>query len=130
MGTVNYNDLTEQGRRKAHFGSDLLVKTTGYSDKVIHGGLAHKATIKSLRVTTVDEAVTTAGFSVQFGTVNSAGAYGTVTVASTDAVGSSTVEEVDVDWPANTALVIDQSSVSSGVGKYKVGFEYEYDTGD
>lgn len=129
MGTVNYNDLTEQGRRRVHFGSDLLVKSTGYSDKVIHGGLAHKATIKSLRVTAVDEAVATNGFSVQFGTVNSAGAYGTVAVASVAAVGDSTVEEVDVDWPANTALVIDQTS-TSGNGKYKVGFEYEYDTGD
>lgn len=129
MGTTNYNDLTEQGRRRAHFGSDLLVKLTGYSDKVIHGGLSHKATIKSLRVTAVDEAVATNGFTVQFGTIASAGAYGSVDVASVSAVGDSTVEEVDVDWPANTALVIDQTS-TSGTGKYKVGFEYEYDTGD
>ena len=127
MGTTQYSDLDTLGKRRKGGPSELLVSTTGYTDKVICGGTDYKTTLKSISVVVDSQAVGTAGFTVSFGTVASSGAYGTVTVPVTAVVGDRIVGTItNASRPAATAMVIDQTT-NGGNGRYKCEFEYEHD---
>lgn len=126
MASTDYTDLDTQGKRRIHFSGTELTKLTGYTDRPIDAGSDYKQTLKALKVV-VTEAFASNACTVNFGTVSSSGAYGSVTIPSTAVVGDIVTGTLTVSSrPAATAMVVDQTS-TSGAGKYIPGFEWEYD---
>lgn len=126
MGATTYSDLDTLAKRRNAFSGIELIKSTGYTDKVIDGGSDYKQTLKSVYVV-VTEAFVSPGVTVSFGTVSSSGLYGTLTIPVTAVVGDRVTGTIaTAARSAGIPMVIDFTS-ASGNGKFIPGFEYEYD---